>query len=128
VVIKGVRADKPYRFSAFCDRTALPAPGVAGGSPGAPGEYKLTDHERPNPKATVWVEPEAEIELGLPGGGGFGDPFTRDPDQVCADVLDGYVSAERARADYGVVLVAGPNGTPLVDLPATERLRAARGG
>jgi N-methylhydantoinase B/oxoprolinase/acetone carboxylase alpha subunit len=78
---------------------------------------------RPNPKATVWVEPGTEIVMGLPGGGGFGDPFARDPERVRADVLDELVSPERARDDYGVVLDAALN----VDAAATARLRAARG-
>ena len=38
------------------------------------------------------------------GGGGFGDPLERDPEQVKADVIDDYVSIERAKKDYGVVI------------------------
>jgi N-methylhydantoinase B len=37
----------------------------------------------------------------LNGGGGYGSPRERDPKAVEADVLDGYVSRERARRDYG---------------------------
>ena len=38
------------------------------------------------------------------GGGGFGDPLERDPAEVREDVADGYVSIDRARKDYGVVV------------------------
>ena len=38
------------------------------------------------------------------GGGGYGDPLERDPLLVREDVADGYVSLERALADYGVVI------------------------
>lgn len=38
------------------------------------------------------------------GGGGFGDPFERDPEAVREDVLDGYVSREAAREAYGVAI------------------------
>ena len=38
------------------------------------------------------------------GGGGFGDPLERDPAAVVEDVADGYVSVERAKKDYGVVV------------------------
>jgi N-methylhydantoinase B len=62
--------------------------------------------------------------MGLPGGGGFGDPLARDPQRVGADVRDGYVTPERAREDYGVVVDDGGE----VDLPATATLRAARRG
>jgi N-methylhydantoinase B len=38
------------------------------------------------------------------GGGGWGDPFERDPELVRADVLEELVSREAAREQYGVVL------------------------
>ncbi|MEO6859892.1 MAG: hydantoinase B/oxoprolinase family protein, partial [Solirubrobacteraceae bacterium] len=38
------------------------------------------------------------------GGGGFGDPLARDPDAVREDIIDGYVSVQRALKDYGVVV------------------------
>ena len=38
------------------------------------------------------------------GGGGFGDPLFREPKRVLQDVAAGFVSAERAREIYGVVL------------------------
>lgn len=55
-----------------------------------------------------------------PGGGGYGDPLDREPKRVRLDVLDGTVSAEAARAYYGVVL--RPDLT--LDGEATERERA----
>ncbi|MBI3973275.1 MAG: hydantoinase B/oxoprolinase family protein [Chloroflexi bacterium] len=138
LVIKGVGTDKPYRFSPFFDRTNNPARGYNGGLPGAPGAYWLqrvdvgsvgvagqdegSFVERPNPKATVWVEPETEIVMGLPGGGGFGDPLARDPELVRADVQNELVSRERAREDYGVVFDELLN----ADVAETERLRAER--
>ncbi|MHA1107532.1 MAG: hydantoinase B/oxoprolinase family protein [Alphaproteobacteria bacterium] len=39
-----------------------------------------------------------------PGGGGFGDPLERDPERVATDVANGFVSAARAEANYGVML------------------------
>jgi N-methylhydantoinase B len=38
------------------------------------------------------------------GGGGLGDPLERDPKAVLEDVIDDYVSTERALKDYGVVI------------------------
>ena len=38
------------------------------------------------------------------GGGGFGDPLERLPEEVLEDVIDGYVSVARAALDYGVVI------------------------
>jgi N-methylhydantoinase B/oxoprolinase/acetone carboxylase alpha subunit len=37
-----------------------------------------------------------------PSGGGYYDPFERDPQAVLKDVLDGYTDIERAERDYGV--------------------------
>jgi N-methylhydantoinase B len=55
------------------------------------------------------------------GGGGYGDPFERAPERVCDDVLDGFISAERARDVYGVVISDG-----VVDTKATAALRRKR--
>ena len=56
------------------------------------------------------------------GGGGWGDPFARDPELVRADVDRGLVTVEGARR-YGVVIEDGA-----VDGPATEALRAEMTG
>src|SRR5690606_25454902 len=69
MVIRGVNVGRPYRFSPFFDRTNNPASGYQGGKNGAPGIYELSDGRRPNPKATVWVDPDTDIIMGLPGGG-----------------------------------------------------------
>ena len=39
-----------------------------------------------------------------PVGGGYGDPLERDPQKVLDDVLDGFITVDHARDDYGVVL------------------------
>jgi N-methylhydantoinase B len=54
------------------------------------------------------------------GGAGYGHPLERPTEAVLADVLDGKVSRESARAEYGVV-ITGEN--PIVDEEATRRLR-----
>ena len=56
-----------------------------------------------------------------PCGGGYGDPFERDPQSVLSDVLDGYISAAAAESDYGVLIADGA-----VDLEATRFRRASR--
>ena len=60
------------------------------------------------------------------GGGGWGDPFARDPEAVMRDVRDEYVSIEAAARDYGVVVIGDPVRDPeglRIDAEATERLR-----
>jgi N-methylhydantoinase B/oxoprolinase/acetone carboxylase alpha subunit len=56
--------------------------------------------------------------------GGWGDPFSRDPQLVLRDVRDAVVSVEGAARDYGVVI--GSDGRS-VDFEATAALRTSRG-
>lgn len=44
------------------------------------------------------------MRLRFPGGGGFGDPLERPVERVLADVVNGYVSIEAARSEYGVAI------------------------
>ena len=71
------------------------------------------------PKGRQTVPPRDAIQLHLPGGGGLGDPRTRDPQSVRNDVLDGLISAEEAQRDYGVVIDARGE----IDPAATALLR-----
>lgn len=54
------------------------------------------------------------------GGGGYGDPLTRDPAAVALDVADGLISPARARAVYAVVVDPASGA---LDLAATAALR-----
>jgi len=65
------------------------------------------------------------FEIVSQGGGGFGDPLERDPEQVARDVVDGFVSADKALAEYGVVIV-GADGDNTVNLAATRNERLQR--
>lgn len=59
---------------------------------------------RPPTKSDVPIAPGDMSSRPTAGGGGCGDPLERDPEAVREDVADDYVSLERARKDYGVVL------------------------
>ncbi|MEJ2555616.1 MAG: hypothetical protein P8186_05210 [Anaerolineae bacterium] len=54
------------------------------------------------------------------GGGGYGSPLERDPEMVLQDVINGYISMESAREDYGVVI---QEAEMQVDLEATQKLQ-----
>lgn len=114
LVIQGLRANRSYTFSPFFDRVQFPARGLAGGQPGAPGDYYLKyadgTMERPNPKATIYPEPETELWIELPGGGGLGHPNERPAEEVTKDVAEGLVSLDRARRSYGVDVRQDPEG------------------
>ena len=125
------RTGERWSVSTLIDRTRFAAGGLAGGGSGAPGAFALSSGEHPQPKVVAEVEPDARVRLDLPGGGGYGPPHERDPELVLADVVDGYVSIEAARRDYGVVVeyVGGPERIVRppelyrIDREATARLR-----
>jgi N-methylhydantoinase B len=100
-----VQGERPFMFSGLYERIEHPAPGLHGGGPGGAGTLTTNRPETLlRPKARVPLPAGTEITLGLPGGGGYGLPWRRDPARVLEDVRDGYVSLERARTDYGVAI------------------------
>ena len=62
-----------------------------------------------------------KVRVSTPGGGGFGDPLTRDPTLVLRDVRRGYYTAEQVAEMFAVVIAEDT-----VDTTATEALRARR--
>jgi N-methylhydantoinase B/oxoprolinase/acetone carboxylase alpha subunit len=115
------RDDGPFAVSAMFDRVRHAARGRVGGRDGAPGRVSLACG---TPLASMGLQiiPAGErLRLDLPGGGGYGDPLLRDPALVMADVHDGLIGREAARAEYGVAIT--PQGT--VDEAATAALRRA---
>jgi len=97
-----VRAPTPLRLSLLSDRRDHPALGVRGGAPGAGALIEFGDGTRPHPKSRTVIAPGARLRMIYAGGGGYGDPKTRDRAAVEADLRDGYISADAARNDYGV--------------------------
>jgi N-methylhydantoinase B len=104
------------------ERVRNPARGRNGGKPGAPGEVALRSGRPIRPKGRQTVPPRDAIRLHLPGGGGFGDPRARDPQRVLDDVLDGLITMEDARRDYGVAVDARGQ----INVGETERMRSPR--
>jgi N-methylhydantoinase B len=99
--------------------------GFAGGSDGYPGQLtmltKVGARVSLPSKVPYQKAKQGDRLLALgPSGGGYGNPFLRDPTAVLDNVLDGLFSPEIAREHYGVVITGGA-----VDLAATESLRKA---
>ncbi len=117
-----VRTDREFLFSGLYERVEHPAPGLRGGRPGAPGRLSASDGVDVRPKISRMVPATTAITLEMPGGGGYGSPFARDPARVLEDVREGYVSLERARDEYGVAI--DPT-TMTVLVEETARLRRA---
>ena len=105
------------------DRADRPPYGLAGGGTGGPSHNLLI-----HPDGSEEVLPamfSTTIEAGdiyahqMAGGGGWGDPFVRDPAAVADDVANDKVSVGAARELYGVVI--GADGA--ADAEATADLR-----
>jgi N-methylhydantoinase B len=109
----------------FGERGRFPPKGVCGGGDGACNHftYQQSDGEHTPPFASKMVGIKLSqgqtVHLQTPGGGGYGAPWQRDPEQVVRDVALGFVSAEAATRDYGVVI--GDDGK--LNAEATMRLR-----
>jgi N-methylhydantoinase B len=111
------RGAGPWSVSAMIDRTQHVAQGLAGGLPGALGAFQLASGQPLPPKTVVWFADGDYVQLNLPGGGGYGDPHQRQPEQVLQDVIDGYVSLEAAEQQYGVAIRFLGHADQLVRLP-----------
>ncbi len=98
--------------------------GFAGGSDGKTASLTVkrrdgTDLDLPSKLPNMRARAGDRIVMMGPCGGGYGNPMARDPARVLEDVLDGLVSPDSARHDYGVVITDSMT----IDTAAT---RAAR--
>ena len=95
---------------------------TAGHMPMSSADLQIASSETLQPKSvgTHLVSGDV-LEVRYSGGGGYGDPITREPERVASDVLAGTITAESADEIYGVVL--GSMGT--ADLEATIIRRGA---
>lgn len=103
-------------------RYIYPPEGIFGGRNGSLAKF-LKNGENADPSSLTFCEPGDKVSFFSAGGGGYGDPFERDPKAVEQDVRYGYVSIEKAREDYGVVI--DPESLAL-DMDATLRLRESK--
>ena len=115
-------------LSVRSDRQVRRPYGLSGGGDGAPSSNVIRRRD-----GTVEACPpmfNAELVEGdvfehrIAGGGGWGDPLTRDPAAVARDVLNEKLTRARAREDYGVCL----DDDGRVDADATAAARAERRG
>jgi N-methylhydantoinase B len=88
-------------LSIIPDKIVCEPPGLAGGRPGTLGAVYLNG-DRLTRFPPIRFRPGDELELVLPGAGGFGPPAEREAERIRADVRLGYVSAAAAVAGYGV--------------------------
>ncbi|MFN3261072.1 MAG: hydantoinase B/oxoprolinase family protein [Pikeienuella sp.] len=104
-------ADKAV-LSYICDRERAVVWGIKGGLPSMPHGLHMVRAGKTHEDWLGSVFSDLPMKTGdvfsrpTAGGGGYGDPLERDPAAVLEDVIDDYVSVERAAKDYGVVIRA----------------------
>lgn len=96
--------DAAFAISANYDRVVYPPRGRNGGKDGKPGVLSLGSGAMLKSKGQQTIPKTEAVIIEMPGGGGLGDPFERDPMKVAEDVELGLVSRQAAERDYGVML------------------------
>ena len=116
------------KVSMVMDHGRFGPQGVLGGSDGGVNKVHLErDDETYIPPhlskdQNILFEAGNTIHVSTPGGGGYQDPFLRNPEFVRHDVQRGYYSSRQAQERFGVVL----NSQNEVETRATEKLRKAQ--
>ncbi len=116
--------DHEASFTILADRERWGPHGLFGGLPGERAHYVLnpgSDATELGSKVTVELKENDVVSYRTCGGGGYGPPEDRDPQDVLWDVRNGKVSLERAEQVYRVAIDAD---TLTVDLDATSLLRS----
>ncbi len=110
----------PVSLGIQAGRFRYPPKGLSGGKSGLKAEFSING-KTGNPYGLTRLKAGDMVTMGSAGGGGFGDPLTRDPQLVLEDVIDGYITTDFAIAQYGVVI------DPValaIDREATRQLRS----
>ncbi|HOE18415.1 MAG TPA: hydantoinase B/oxoprolinase family protein [Syntrophorhabdaceae bacterium] len=109
----------PVNLGIQAGRYVYPAEGLFDGKTGAKGQF-LVSGAPGNPYGLTQLKPGDVVTIDAPGGGGYGNPFERDPELVAGDAAEGYISIESARNDYGVAIDPA---TLRIDIEGTKKLR-----
>jgi N-methylhydantoinase B len=104
---KHIRLLRDAWFVSTADRARLGCYGVAGGRAGMPYQASVDGAALGGMNDDVPLSAGALLRLRTTGGGGWGDPFDREPELVLQDVARGLVSEEAAEREYGVVIREG---------------------
>lgn len=116
--------DHEASFTILADRERWGPHGLFGGLPGEKAHYVLnpeSDSLELGSKVTIQLAEDDVVSYRTCGGGGYGPPEERDPDDVLRDVRDGRISPERARDIYRVAV---DTEQWQVDIEATRILRS----
>ncbi len=117
------------RASFVMDHGRFGPQGALGGQDGMPNSVTVWRNGEPyvpphlSKDQDIPIAAGDRVDVGTPGGGGYGDPFERDAGAVLEDVRLGYYTPDRAEALFGVVLSADRSA---VDQAATTACRQVK--
>ena len=108
--IREIRFISPGEFLSVIKKTKTKPWALSGGIEPDPSQVIIfpgTDREKYVSTKRISVEINDRVIIKTAGGGGHGKPKERDPERVKIDILEGYISAEKAMEIYGVSLENG---------------------
>ncbi len=100
-----VRSSLDEEFLVFLsvERVLNRAKGRFGGQSGAAGRIRVGHDGADLPsKGEIRVKAGETLVFETPGGGGFGDPLKRQPEDIERDLADGLISSDAAQKTYGL--------------------------
>jgi N-methylhydantoinase B/oxoprolinase/acetone carboxylase alpha subunit len=109
----------PVNLGIQAGRHIHPPEGLFGGKTGAKAQF-LVNGIHGDPFGLTQLKPGDAVTIDAAGGGGHGNALEREPEMVERDVIEGYVSIEAAKKDYGVEI--DPK-TFKVNMEETKKLR-----
>lgn len=92
IIELGTRIGKPFDLLAAFDRIDHPPRGFDGGGNGAPGVVALASGQTLKGKGFQTIPPNDRLVIMTPGGGGLGDPKTRESAALAKDLGEGLVT------------------------------------
>ena len=114
------REEAPFGIHAVFERIKFPPQGRDGGSAGMAGKLRLGSGVKLKGKGFQVIPNGESLIIEMPGGGGFGDPITRNPLSVEKDVRQQLVSQNKAKTIYRVAF----HDDLSIDAKRTAALRA----
>ena len=119
--------EEPCQVGLYPNGVKAPMQGHYGGKPGRSGAARFIESDGSTSDLGVgalahFTNTGQRGDLVLAGGSGYGDPWTRDYEDVQFDLDEGYVTAEGAEADYGCVVDMDGQ----IDRSASDDRRATR--
>lgn len=105
---RDIRFHSDVTFARYSDRRKFAPQGLFGGKEGSKASMVLnpdTDKEEvPKSKGVSPIKAGDLLSIRLPGSGGYGLPWERDPAKVGWDAINGKISPQSAKKDYLVAL------------------------